>query len=57
MPALSNDILLHVATFIPKDVLRDMFDVSSLFHDLALDIRYHEAIFDDQWMRLIRRLQ
>jgi len=37
------DIWLHVAKFIPDDILQNMLGVNRLFLDLAMDVRYREV--------------
>ena len=44
MADVPPEIWLHVAKFIPKEDLRDLFGVNSIFFNIAMDIRYREIL-------------
>ncbi|TDL22191.1 hypothetical protein BD410DRAFT_898463 [Rickenella mellea] len=59
MSVFPKDILVHIAKFIPDDELQNMLQVSSLFLDLALNVRYHEADFNRyrDYSKLLRKME
>lgn len=44
MDNIPPEIWLHVAKFIPKEDLRDLLGVNSIFFNIAMDIRYREIV-------------
>ena len=44
MANIPPEIWLHVAKFIAKEDLRDLFGVNSIFFNIAMDIRYREIV-------------
>ncbi|KAJ7773385.1 hypothetical protein B0H16DRAFT_1409461 [Mycena metata] len=60
MPEVPTEILLHIASFIPKDELHNFIGVNLFFYNLALDSRYStiriESV-DVQTHKLLQRLR
>ena len=58
---LPSDIWIHIAEFLPDDVLQRVFAVNSTLHHLALNARYRELTVNDlanpRLARKIRRLR
>ena len=61
MANIPPEIWFHVAKFIPKEDLRDLFGVNSIFFNIAMDIRYREIMISTTTIMkigtLIKRLR
>jgi hypothetical protein len=61
MPNIPPEIWFHIAKFMPKENLRDLLEVNSIFFDIAMDIRYREIVIStrttDQHVRTLKRLR
>jgi hypothetical protein len=44
---LPYEIWLHIATFIPPALLRNLYSVNRSFFDIAMNARYNEVQFVD----------
>jgi hypothetical protein len=40
---IPRDVWLHIATFIPVAILRDLIALNSVFFDIGMDARYREV--------------
>lgn len=45
MVYLPPELWLHIASFLPQDMLLDMFSVNHTFYELSMNERYHHIEF------------
>ena len=57
MANIPPEIWLHVAKFIPKEDLRDLLGVNSIFFNIAMDIRYREIVISTTTMHDIMKIE
>ena len=57
MANIPPEIWLHVAKFIPKEDLRDLLGVNSIFFNIAMDIRYREIVISTITMHDIMKIE
>jgi hypothetical protein len=59
MVDIPADIWLHIATFIPTNVLRDLISVNSILFDIGMNARYREVSinFRSDEMKMLSRIR
>jgi len=60
MTEVPEDVWRYTAQFIPKHILRNLYEVNRAFFDMAMNERYREVSlfqFDSRMMYLLERLR